>query len=237
MTEKSYAPTKTEKKVSQKVEVPKIVEEPKKMTQAQEKQAEKIEEQHEDKENKNVEKKGRSKTSTSSAEASSNERKKQPAKKIKKDEVAVNANGVHVSTKYAIAICEFIRRKKVEKAIEELEEVLAMKRHIPMRGEYAHKKGKGKVASGAGKYPQYATEQFIVLLKSLLGNANNHDVEEPVIVEAVANFGDRPLGRFGRWSRKRTKIHLVAREAKKTLKRNKNLKRSKKSKKKVGGKK
>lgn len=169
------------------------------------------------------------------------EKKKQPAKKIKKDEVAVNVTGAHVSTKYAIAICEFVRRKRIEDAIADLENVLVKKMHIPMRGEYAHKRGAGKVASGAGKYPQDATKQFIILLKSLLSNAHNHDVEEPVIVEAIANFGNRPMGRFGRWQRKRTNIKLVAREAKSAGRRNKNLKKAKKkfkkSKKKFGGKK
>ena len=44
----------------------------------------------------------------------------------------------------------------------------------------------------------------------------------------MANQASRPMGRFGRWERKRTHIKLVAREIKV---------KDKKSKKKVGGKK
>ncbi len=193
MTEKQYAPTKTEKKVSQKVEVPKIVEEPKKMTLAQEEKAEKIEEKAEEK--------------NKGSKDEKKEKKKQPVKKIKKEEVVVNAKGLHISTKKAVAICDFIRGKAVENAIEDLEKVIALKKAVPMKGEIPHRKG--KIMSG--RYPVDTAKEFIVLLKSLNGNASNHDVEEPVVSFAVANLGNRPLGRFGRWKRKRTNIVLKAR--------------------------
>ncbi len=138
------------------------------------------------------------------------ESKKQVIKKIKKEEVVVNAKNLHISTKKSAAICKFLKGKKIETAIEQLEEVLKLKRAIPMKGEIPHKKG--RIMSG--RYPQNAVKEFLVLLKSLQGNANNHDVEEPVIVEAIANIGERPLGRFGRWKRKRTHIRIVAREKK-----------------------
>ncbi len=139
---------------------------------------------------------------------------KKPSKKVKKEEVTVNGRNVHVSTKYAIAICKFIKKKRIGDAIRDLEQVAQMKKSVPMKGEYAHRKGKGKFASGSGKYPLAASKHFIVLLKSLAGNANNHEIDEPVISEAVANFAARPLGRFGRVKRKRTHLKLVAREMK-----------------------
>jgi uncharacterized protein (DUF39 family) len=83
-----------------------------------------------------------------------------------------------------------------------------------MKGEYAHKKGPGKIASGAGKYPVQASEQFIKLLKTLAGNATNHDILTPVITFAMANQASTPIGRFGRWKRKRTHITIKAREKK-----------------------
>lgn len=141
------------------------------------------------------------------------EKKKQPSKKVKKEFVVVNAQNVHVSTKYAINICRFIKGKRIGDAIRDLEDVSKMKKAVPMRGEYAHKKDVS-IAGGAGKYPVNAAKQFIVLLKSLAGNANNHDVEEPIISEAIANKAPSPRGRFGRWERKRTHVKLVAKEMK-----------------------
>jgi len=142
------------------------------------------------------------------------ENKKQPVKKIKKDIAVVNASSVNVSTKYAVAICKFIKGKRIGDAIRNLEEVMVKKKHIPMIGEYGHKHGVGKIASGAGKYPVNASKQFIVLLKSLSGNANANDMDEPIISECIANKAVRPMGRFGRWERKRTHIKLIAREKK-----------------------
>lgn len=196
MTEKQYAPTKTEKKVSQKVETPKKSEELKK---ALPKQKEKIDEDKKETNEKSEKK----------------EKKKPEVKKVIKEEVSINAQNVHISSKKSFAICKFIKGKTIEKAIEDLEKVLDKKIAVPMKGEIPHKKSVKGVASGSGRYPQNATKEFIVLLKSLQGNANNHDVDEPVIVEAVANFGDRPLGRFGRWQRKRTHIKIKARSKKK----------------------
>lgn len=142
------------------------------------------------------------------------ENKKKVVKKIKKEIAVVNARSVPVSTKYAVAICKFVKNKRIGDAIKDLEEVIVKKKSVPMKGEYAHKPGKGKVASGAGKYPVDASKKFIVLLKSLAGNANANDMDEPYVAEAMANKAQRPMGRFGRWERKRTHIKLVAKEMK-----------------------
>jgi large subunit ribosomal protein L22 len=142
------------------------------------------------------------------------EKKIKQAPKIKKDYAVVNARGLHISTKYAISICNLIRGKKLTKVIAELEQVLEMKKAIPMKGEYAHKKGV-KIASGGGKYPKKATENFIKIVKSLGKNAEYHGIEDPIISEAIANQSSRPLGKFGRVKRKRTYVKLVAKTKKK----------------------
>ena len=80
-----------------------------------------------------------------------------------------------------------------------------------MKGEYSHRSGKGM---SGGSFPQRASKHFVVLLKSLGGNANNHEINEPVIVEASANWAQSPRGRFGRVRRKRTHITLKAMEMK-----------------------
>ena len=149
--------------------------------------------------------------------------KKVEKKKVKKEKSVINATSVPISTKYSIEICRFIKNKTIEDAIKYLEKVLVKKEAIPMRGEYGHKKGKGMAG---GKYPQVATKHFIKLLKSLSSNATADGIDEPFIFEAIANMSARPMGRFGRWKRKRTHIKLVAKEMKKS--KNKTKKEAKK---------
>ncbi len=196
MTEKRYAPTKTEKKVSNKavsetpVQTQNIKQDNKKS--AEDKKTEEI------------------KPETKANDKKEDKKSKQPSKKVKKEEVVVNARSVPVSTKYAISICKFIKKKRIGDAIRDLEKVVILKKAVPMKGEIPHRKG--KIMSG--RFPQRAAKEFIVILKSLAGNATNHDIDEPVISEAIANKAQKPFGRFGRWQRKRTHITLKAREMK-----------------------
>jgi ribosomal protein L22 len=144
--------------------------------------------------------------------------KKEPIKK-KREEAVVHGYDLPMSTKTSGAICRFIKGKTIGSAIRDLELVVLMKKPVPMRGEIPHRKGKG---IAGGRYPQKAAKNFIVLLKSLAGNAS--DIDEPIIAEAFANLASRPYGKFGRVRKKRTHIKIVAKE-KKIL--DKNLKKKK----------
>ena len=124
---------------------------------------------------------------------------------VKKDEAIVNGTSVPISTKYAVAICRFIKRKSIDKAIADLEDVTKFKRAVPMTGEIPHRKGKGMMS---GRYPIRAIGYFITLLKTLKANANVNGVEEPIIVEAVPNKASQPFGRFGAVRRKRTHVKI-----------------------------
>ena len=134
---------------------------------------------------------------------------KKKIERIKKEEAVVNAKNLPISTKFSVSICKFIKGKEIERAIADLEDVLAKRKAVPMKGEYAHKKGK---RMSGGKYPKNATEQFIKLVKSLGANSNYNGIENPIIVEAVANKASEPHGRFGRIRRKRTHVTLKAKE-------------------------
>ncbi|PIO08317.1 hypothetical protein COU59_01675 [Candidatus Pacearchaeota archaeon CG10_big_fil_rev_8_21_14_0_10_34_12] len=136
------------------------------------------------------------------------EEKKGVMPKIKKSGALVLGVNLPVSTKYAVAICKFIKGKKISDAIKDLEKVVIIKKAVPMKGEYAHRKG--KIMSG--KFPKRASEYFIKLLKNLSGNSVANGIEEPVIMEAVANIGQRQYGRFGSIRRKKTHIKIVAKE-------------------------
>jgi ribosomal protein L22 len=209
MTEKNYNPNQKENKAMKKQ--PMQVD--KKILESKPKVEEKVEEKIEDK-NENTtpttEKEETKKTEEKKTKEDKKEVKK-PVKKIKKEEVYVNAKSVPISTKYAMSICKFVKGKRIGDAIRDLEQVMLLKKSVPMKGEYSHRKGKGM---SGGSFPQRASEHFIVLLKSLAGNANNHEIDEPIIVEATANWAPAPRGRFGRVRRKRTHITLRAIEMK-----------------------
>lgn len=139
--------------------------------------------------------------------------KKEKAKP-KKTFAVVNALNLPLSTKQSGAICKFIKNKRINDAISDLQQVIMHKKAVPMKGEIAHKKAVKGIASGSGKYPKKATEHFIRLLRTLAANANVNGLEEPIIKEAVADIGSRPYGRFGSIRRKRSHIKIVARERK-----------------------
>ncbi|MBU0957440.1 MAG: hypothetical protein KKF56_01380 [Nanoarchaeota archaeon] len=136
---------------------------------------------------------------------------KKPEKKIeKKDKGEVNVHAQHISTKHAIAICKFILKKQPFLAVNQLEEVVKMKRAIPMRGEIPHRKG-----MMSGRYPINAAKIFIKLIKQLQANAEVNGLEEPIIIsKAMPNVAARPMRRFGSRRFKRTNIQLVAIEKK-----------------------
>ena len=135
--------------------------------------------------------------------------KKTETKKVKKNETSINIENLKVSTKVAISICKFMLNKKIEKEIKEIEEVTKMRRAIPMKGEYAHRKGKMM----SGKYPVNAAKEFLILLKSLQRNATHHEIDNPIITEAIANKGSTVYASSGR-TRKRTHIRIVLSEKK-----------------------
>ncbi len=145
----------------------------------------------------------------SEAEKKPEEKKKPIQKKPleKKTEAVINGFDLRISTKKAVAICKFIKGKKIDDAISDLEKVVILKKVIPMKGEIPHRKGEGMMS---GRYPKKTAESFINLLKTLKGNSSVNEIEEPVITEAVANIASKPYGKFGRWRRKRTHVKIIA---------------------------
>ena len=148
---------------------------------------------------------------------SSNEKKvaktpeKKEVKKKKNTEAVVNGRNIPISNKQGKAIGKFIKNKTIEQAISDLTEVLKGKRAVPMVGEIGHKKGVS-VASGSGKYPKKASEEFITLLKSLKANAQVKGVEKPIISLTMTNVARRPFGKFGRVQRKRAHVTIKVTE-------------------------
>lgn len=149
---------------------------------------------------------------TEIAEAPKTEKKKDYAG-AKKTEAVVNGRDLAIGRKYSVALCDFIRNKDIDIAIRELEEVAAMRKAIPMRGEIPHKKGMN-MASGSGRYPVKGAKIYAALLKSLKSNAIVNELElEKYKIYAMPNRASRPYKRFGqgRFKRSHVVLKLIAR--------------------------
>lgn len=161
----------------------------------------------------NVEEQVKKDSDTKMEETKPEEKKKEEKKTEKKEiskkiEAIVNGKDLPISTKHSMAICNFIRGKRIEGLIPELEKVIKLKTPMRMKGEIPHRHG--NIMSG--RYPINACKAFINLLKSLQANANVNGIENPRIVLAKANKASRPYRRGGRERFKRTNVLLIAKE-------------------------
>lgn len=150
-------------------------------------------------------------------EAKAGEPKKEtkPAKQVisKKDEATANGFSLPMSKRHGMYICTFIKHKSVDQALKELNEVIAYKRPVPMKGEIPHRSHPGVMS---GRYPIKAAKQFVTMLKALRGNiiVNGMDLDKTRISWANANWASRPQ-RKGGMRFKRTHVVLKAREVEK----------------------
>ncbi len=143
------------------------------------------------------------------------EKKKEEKKKKKEKNLIGIAKGkdLPISTKYAVAICSFIKGKKPQEAITLLEQVLKKKIAVPMKGEIPHKPNMPK-GKPSGKYPIRASKVFIKLLRNLIANTTikGLDIDSLIITKAIANKAARPSRgtriAFGRKHFKRSHIEL-----------------------------
>jgi large subunit ribosomal protein L22 len=130
--------------------------------------------------------------------------------KIKKEFAFARGRSLHISKKQGMYICSFIKGKKMDDAVEDLQEVMLYKRAIPFKGEIPHRKGKGMMS---GRYPIKAIGLFINILKALKGNSlvNGLDIDRTIVYSASANWAARPARR-GNKQAKRTHVFLKAKE-------------------------
>ena len=128
-----------------------------------------------------------------------------------KDNSKVYGRALRISLKQSVAIGKFIKHKKIENAIRDLELVIRKKMPVPMVGELAHKRGKGIMSA---KYPLNTSKEFIQLLKTLKVNsiANGMEIEKTRITEVIPNKAPDRMHRSGRTKFKQTHILIKARE-------------------------
>ena len=80
-----------------------------------------------------------------------------------------------------------------------------------MKGEIPHRRNQDFTIM-SGRFPKNASENFIKILRSLGGNAVANGLDNPVIVEAIANMADRPHGKFGRTRKKRSHVTIKVKD-------------------------
>lgn len=135
------------------------------------------------------------------------ETKKEKQVITKKEEAVARGVSLHMSKRHGMYIGSFIKGKKIDQAMEELNEVIKLKRAIPFKGEIPHRKG-----MMSGRYPVNASKLFIQLLKALKGNCivNGLDLEKTRIFFVHSTLASRPSRKLGK--AKRAHITLKAKE-------------------------
>lgn len=131
--------------------------------------------------------------------------KKSVAPVKKKEEAIAVGQGLHISLKHSMYISSFIKRKSIDHALADLEEVRNLRKAVPFKGEIPHRSEPGMMS---GRYPQSAAQSFIRVLKNLKGNAiaSGLALDKTYISYACASWASRPLRRGGR---KAKRVHLV----------------------------
>ncbi|MEM4662577.1 MAG: 50S ribosomal protein L22 [Candidatus Diapherotrites archaeon] len=131
-----------------------------------------------------------------------------------------------ISLKYATEICREIKGLPVEKAEKILNEIIQMKRYLPLKKYHKkvpHRKGKALSGQKAGRYPINACKAFLELISYAKANAENKglDLEKLIIKHVFAcqgyrRFSIQPKGRIAgkRRRKKSTHIEIVLQEVK-----------------------
>jgi len=135
--------------------------------------------------------------------------KKKTKQVIEKDVAFARGVSLHISPKQAIAVCAMIKGVMVDAAIDQLAEVIAGKRPVPMTArEVPHQKGKG--ISGA-RYPKYAAEEILRIVQQAKANAVVNGIENAVITLAKADRSSAPFKSGGRTA-KRAHVRIEVRD-------------------------
>lgn len=124
-----------------------------------------------------------------------------------------------ISPKHSREICRMLRGMKVQEALETLQEVIEMKRPVPMKRYkkcVSHKKG-----VGPARYPQKAAKAIKRVIESAISNAEYKglDVDSMHIKVIAAHLGrtyegwmPRAHGRATPWNQQTVNIEVILEE-------------------------
>ena len=120
-----------------------------------------------------------------------------------------------ISTKHAVEICNFIKKKSTKKAKAMLKEVIDKKLAVPFKiykKDIPHRRGN----IAAGRYPEKGAKHILKLVEQVEANANNLNLnEDSLIIEHISANKAAQAWHYGRKKRrrmKRTNVELVVRE-------------------------
>lgn len=129
------------------------------------------------------------------------------------------AHELHISPKHAVEICRELKHRPLKSAKSILQDVIALKRAIPMRRynhDVPHRPG-----IGPGRYPKRAATELLRLLKDAESNAEYKglDAERLVVAHMAARRGrviqgstPRAYGRFSRKNVETVTVEVVLQE-------------------------
>ncbi|MFO8110378.1 MAG: 50S ribosomal protein L22 [Thermoplasmata archaeon] len=133
-------------------------------------------------------------------------------------EVTSKAYGkeIHISPKKSVEVCNFLRGKDVDAALNILDEVIEKKRAVPYRRhnkQVSHNKG-----VGSGGYPVNVAKKIKYLIEEAQSNAEDKglDAEDMCILSLCAHRGrvvkgyrSRAFGRSSPFNRSTTNIEVI----------------------------
>lgn len=128
---------------------------------------------------------------------------------------------IPISPKHAREICNMLRGKTTSQAAQILEEIIELKRPVPMK---RFKKGiSHKSGVGPARYPQKAAKEILKVLEGAKHNAEYKglDPENMKVKVITANLGrtirgymPRAYGRATQWNQQTTNIEIILEEMK-----------------------
>ncbi len=110
------------------------------------------------------------------------------------------ANNCPISRKLSVELAREIKNKPVKKVEKYLEDIIALKRHVPLKRYFhdvGHKRGPAVSGVKAGRFPVKAAKYFQKLLKMALSNAdyNGLDLNKPMFLKGCVVSGG--IKRYG----------------------------------------
>ena len=131
-----------------------------------------------------------------------------------------------ISAKYSAEVCNQIKTRPVNKAIEWLKRIEAHEEYLPLKRYHkkvAHRKGTALAGEKAGRYPEKVVREFVKLLELAKSNADfkGLDAEKLLIIHAFSamgmnRFSYQSKGRIAGKARRRnaTNIEVIVQEMK-----------------------
>lgn len=130
----------------------------------------------------------------------------------KEDYAFAQIESAPISLRKSIEIARFLKGRKLDEAIELLDQVMKKKVAVPFK---KFKSAPHKPGIGPGKYPVKAAYYFMALLKNVRANAQNKGLSDDVVIYNLSADKAPTVSRYGRKRgihAKRTHLQVIVAE-------------------------